>query len=299
MEWTEQNGAKALEKMYLRASCRSFADKEISEEVLRKVIDAGLCAASGGNLQPVSIIIITGEESKKQLCEACGNQKFISQAPVNLLFLLDWHKLSIYAKNQDAPFTCNDSFMPFLIGLEDVMCTAQAIETAAHFMGIGSCYVGTTNHCADKLADMYNLPQFTYPVVMLSLGYPATEPEVRKKLSYDIMVFKDKYPDLSDEFICNKYDEKYGDTNMRFPSAEPYRSELLQRYKAALLTTFSSEKTEELLKTAEETGVINEIQRRFGLHYNAKEHRDLGVKVIEMFKKQGLTPFHTSENRTI
>jgi len=48
-----------------RASCRSFLDKKIPADVLQYILQSGTHAATGGNLQPYSIIKIEKQTTKK------------------------------------------------------------------------------------------------------------------------------------------------------------------------------------------------------------------------------------------
>ena len=49
-------------------------------------------------------------------------------------------------------------------------------------LGIGSCYIGTAMHSGSEIAEMYNIPQRAYPMLVLALGYPADIPAKRRKL---------------------------------------------------------------------------------------------------------------------
>ena len=48
-----------LEAIYQRRSVRSFVDKEVPDEVLLQVIEAGTWAPSAGNMQALSLIHIS------------------------------------------------------------------------------------------------------------------------------------------------------------------------------------------------------------------------------------------------
>lgn len=292
MEWNESDSKRALERMRERASCRSFEDRSVPEELLEDILKTGLTAASGGNLQPFSIIVIKDAAERERLCDTCGKQGFIAQAPVNLLFVLDWHKFNKFAAHEKAPFTCPDSFMHYVIALEDVMCAAQTIETAAWLCGLGSCYVGTTNHVGSQLISMYNLPEYTYPVVLLSIGYPKTELRTTPKLDYDFMVFNEKYPDLDGGIIAEKFNEKYAGRVMKLPADAENRNLMLNKLRDALLTTYNETETDEIIAKAEADGQINETQRRFGLHYHAAGMRHMGKEIIAMMEANGLTFFN-------
>ena len=77
-----------LRLLHERASCRAFADRDIPQNILESVLEAGVRAPTGGNLQPYSIIVVRDQAAKDRLTDLCGNQRFISRAPVNLLFAL-------------------------------------------------------------------------------------------------------------------------------------------------------------------------------------------------------------------
>lgn len=292
MSWTEIDGCNALERMRQRASCRGFLDREIPGDLMDDIIKTGLCAASGGNLQPYSIVLIRDKERRDKLCELSGDQSFVAQAPVNLLFVLDWYKFSVFAEHEQAPFTCPDSYIHFAIALEDVMCAAQSIETAAWLCGIGSCYVGSVNQTGSHVIKEFNLPKYTYPVLLLSLGYPKNELKTVTKLPYDAVVFNESYTDSGDNAINAWFKEKYGDRAMKLPEDESRRAVILDNFRQALLTTYPAETADGIMAKVIEAGQVNETQRRFGLHYHADHMRESGKKVMRMMADNGLTFFN-------
>lgn len=292
MDRSFENAKQVLEAMKERYSCRAFSGKKIPDNVLKEIIEIGLRAASGGNLQPYSIIVVRDDVNKELLCEASGNQKFIKDADVNLVFLMDWHKYDVYTKQKSAPFVAYKTFFHFLIAMEDIMCTAQSIETAAFLAGIGSCYVGSIIGNVSLVKEKLNLPDKTYPVLILSLGYPkndATSSKI-KKLSYDTMVFNEKYRDFSDEDIFKAYEDKFDGRITNLPEKEPYKSESLEAFKDALLTSYSDEEAEIILKKAIEDGYINETQRRFGLHYSSHYMLEISKEVYKDIENMGIFP---------
>ena len=281
----------ALNMMQNRQSVRRFSDQPIPETLLREILAAGINAATGGNLQPYSIIVEKDPTRNERLCDLCGGQRFIADAPVNLIFLTDWHKLAIYSRSKDAPFTCHKSLRHFLIGLEDLVCAAQAIETAAWLNGIGSCYVGTILESIPECVKRYHLPKLVAPVLILSMGYPKALSKKRKKLDYDMVVFKGVYPSLSAETICAAYDKKYQGMATNLPGDDQRRREVLTTFLRALRTTYNEEKCQQILKDVEQAGFVSEIQRRFGLHYHAEDM--LTGEIIDYLADQNLHPFYS------
>ena len=81
---------ETLRFLHQRGSCRAFSERKIPEDVLNQVLEAGVHAPSAGNLQIVSIIKIVDLERREKIRQICGGQSFIGEAPVNLVFCIDW-----------------------------------------------------------------------------------------------------------------------------------------------------------------------------------------------------------------
>lgn len=291
MAWDLEIGKKAVERMQERASCRRFQNKHIPDDHLKEILETGIRAASGGNLQPYSIIVVKDKQKNQKLAELCFDQKFMGEAPINLIFLLDYYKLGRYARLHKAPFTTHNSFLPFIINLEDIVCAAQSIETAAWQKGIGSVYIGSVLEAGLEVARIFNLPKYTYPVLILTIGYPEKELSLRPRLPYELTVFEEKYPNLTDEEILDGFRTKYGDAFRKLPKDESKRKEWIETIKSALMTSYSEDETKEIIAEICENEGLNLIQYIFGLHYHAKEMLEAGREVMEQFKAQGLEPF--------
>jgi FMN reductase [NAD(P)H] len=252
-----------LNLMYERASCRTFEERDIPDDLLDRVLLAGVHAATGGNLQPWSIIVVRDPGARERLAELNERQWFIRDAPVNLVFCIDWRRLERWAKLSAAPFTADRAFRHFWISFQDTIIAAQCICTAADAVGLGSVYIGTVLECFRELRDMLALPKGVFPVVILALGWPKKTPAVRPKLGLSTVVHREQYAELSNEDLVVAYDEKY-----RSPKIEitPERLEQLER---VCRRTGGQALADECLARVREAGYINMAQRYFGLHYEA------------------------------
>ncbi len=65
-----------------RRSTPSFDGREIPQEDLRTILEAGLAAPSGYNVQPWRFIVVQSHEQKKRLRAACFNQAKVEEASV-------------------------------------------------------------------------------------------------------------------------------------------------------------------------------------------------------------------------
>ncbi len=64
-------------------------EKDVSDELLRDMVETAALSPSGFNLQPWSLIVLRDREEKKRLQQHAWNQAKISEAPVTLIVLAD------------------------------------------------------------------------------------------------------------------------------------------------------------------------------------------------------------------
>ena len=121
-----------------RASCRSFKDEPIPDEVLDAVLTAATCAATGGNLQRISVIRVLDAQVRQRLMVLCGNQPFIGKARQPGV-LYRFQPPGAVAALKKAPFSARRAFRHFWISFQDVIICAQTVCTAAMRWGSGQC----------------------------------------------------------------------------------------------------------------------------------------------------------------
>jgi nitroreductase len=262
-----------------RASLRDFEDRPVPSDVLESVFSAGLHAASGGNLQPLSILTIEDPKRRRELANRC-DQPFMARAPVHLLFLIDWRRLERWAALEEAPFTATSSFQHFWISFQDVVISAQNICTAIDSLGLGSVYIGTILDFLPDLREMFALPDGVFPVVLLCLGYPRTHPKPRTKLRMSLVVHHERYVESTDEELLAGYREKYGEVRI------PITDEALRTYEKTCRRSHGADFAAGALERVKERGAFNAVQRYFGLHYRADElpqGNDEYQRIMEQF----------------
>ncbi len=164
---------ETLRLLYQRGSCRHFKDTKIPEEILEQILGAAVYAPSAGNLQNFSIVKIEDPERRNELMKICGNQRFIGEAPVNLVICFDQRRNMRWAEIDVAPFTHTSSVVWFLLDVQLTGIIGQAMCIAADSLGLGSCYVGTALMQAEKVINLLELPMGVFPGTLVSIGYPA------------------------------------------------------------------------------------------------------------------------------
>jgi len=204
-----------LDMLENRVSLRRYKDKDIKPSDLNKIIHSAMRAPTAGNLMHYSILVIKNKEKKKILSESCDNQSFIAQAPVILIFLADLQRMYDYFEVCDLKKYCENNNMRFknpnlaslFLGAGDAFIAAQNAVIAAESLGIGSCYIGDLIENYELKKDLFNLSQYTMPLVMLTFGYYPDDFKKRKsnRFNKEYIVFKEEYRRLDEKELIDMY----------------------------------------------------------------------------------------------
>ena len=137
-----------------RYSCKSFSEKELSEEVITKILEAGKAAPTAKNLQEQHIYVIKSEGKLKVID---NNTPCRYGAPVVLVVAYNKNNVFTY------PGGKRDS------GVEDSTIVATHLLLAATNENVDSCWINFFD--PDKLANELGLPENEEILMILDLGY--------------------------------------------------------------------------------------------------------------------------------
>jgi nitroreductase len=155
-----------------RRSIRSYEEREIPEDVLDKILEAGRRAPSADNRQPWRFIVLTDYEVKEELSKGSWNS-FVKDSPVTIVGCADTSGL---AKKWS---------------VVDTSIALQNMVIAAWSMGVGSCWVGDFEE--EKVKQLLSIPDRWKVVALVSFGYPAEQPQPRRKKPIEEIVSFDKF----------------------------------------------------------------------------------------------------------
>ncbi|MCW4020707.1 MAG: nitroreductase family protein [Candidatus Bathyarchaeota archaeon] len=257
---------ETLRLLHQRGSCRHFKDQKIPKEVLELILGAAIHAPSGGNIQAFSIIKIEDSERREKIKKICGNQRFIGEAPVNLVICLDMRRVMRWAELDVAPYTFDNWLLWFLFCFQLTGIIGQSICIAADSLGLGSCYVGNATLMAGKVAELLELPRGVFPGTLISMGYPVKRPPTMKKHRLSTLLHDEKYRDLPDDELLARFREKW-----TAPGAQRVEitEKRLERLYQTCLRVHGKEFAERSVADSRKLGYISPVQRYFGLHYRA------------------------------
>ncbi len=169
-----------------RRSIRSYKDKDISEDDLQKILEAGWFAPSAGNRQPVEYIIVRDDLLKQKL----SVQQFVGDAPVVVVVFADTRRSgSRYGERAEERYLHHDSGA----AIQNMLLMVNAL-------GLGSCWIGAFND--DRIAKVLDIPQNMQIMALLPIGYPNEEPTTPRKIPIEKIIHENKYKekDIEEHF---------------------------------------------------------------------------------------------------
>lgn len=78
-----------------RKSIRKYADREVTDELLTRLLQEAEHTPTMGNLQLYSVVVTRSREMKEKLAPAHFNQPMVTGAPVVLTFCADFRRTSL------------------------------------------------------------------------------------------------------------------------------------------------------------------------------------------------------------
>ena len=190
---------ETIKLMKSHTSVRRFKEQEIPQEDLSTILSAGQMASSWKNFQSYSVIVVRSQEKKDALFELVP-QEAIRQSAAFLLFVGDLNRAEKGARLH------TDVFQPqgvegLLITSVDAALAGQNTLLAAESLGYGGVIIGLVRYKSLELAELFKLPDYTYPVFGIALGVPNQKHDVKPRLPLENVVFEEEYQEQSTEAI--------------------------------------------------------------------------------------------------
>lgn len=142
-----------LEAIQNRRSIRSYLAKEVEEEKVNIILDAGRWAPSASNKQPWHFIIVRDLEIRKNMANVHPHGSWMDQSPVVIVVLGDPEKHPKYH-------------------LCDPHNAVQNMLLAAYSLGLSTCWMGVRDTSAEsEFREILDIPENLRVVCAISVGY--------------------------------------------------------------------------------------------------------------------------------
>jgi len=143
-----------------RRSVRSYQDKSVSDDIIKKIVDSVKFTPSAGNYQPWEIIVVKDYNMRKSIVNAAYNQEWMIQAPVFIVACVnDRLAGAVYGTRGKMLY----GIQALAAAIENMLLTAEAL-------GLGTCWVGAFAEIT--VARLLECPEYVRPCAIITLGYP-------------------------------------------------------------------------------------------------------------------------------
>ncbi len=155
-----------------RRSIRSYKDKEVSDDLIRVMLEAAMSAPSACAKDPWQFIAVKDREQLGKIADGLTHGKMIASAGVGFVICGDI----------DAAHDNQLSYM-----LQDCSAAIENLLLAAHILGLGSVWLGVHPRVdrIEYIRRLFLLPENIIPISCIAVGYPDEKKAPRTRFNKD------------------------------------------------------------------------------------------------------------------
>ena len=188
-------------------SVRAFGSAPLDDAVVDTLVAAAQSASTSSNLQSWSVVVVRDPAHKDAVATLAGDQQFIRDAPLFLVFVADWARGVGLARGRGEASEGIGFLDSTLVATVDAAIAAQNTIVAAEALGLGAVFVGAVRNNPGELAELLGLPAASFPVVGVAIGEPAADDtsEIKPRLPQAVVRHDERYR-VADREALEVYD---------------------------------------------------------------------------------------------
>ncbi len=151
-----------------RRSIRAYRPGEISDDVVRALLEAAMAAPSAVAKDPWRFVVVRNQNTLSQIADALPNGKMLPLASLGIVVCGDLE-------------AAHDRQLSYL--LQDCSAAIENLLLAVHALGLAACWLGVHPRVdrIERLSAILGLPASVIPVSAIAIGYPGEEKEPRTR----------------------------------------------------------------------------------------------------------------------
>jgi len=192
-----------------RRSVKEYLPKEVTNEVLFRILEAGRWAPSAHNAQPWRFIVIQDSATKQRLAKAMATRwnkdmskngvpkeqreslietsvERFENAPILIIACLTTENMDEYPDERRKK-------IEYAMAVQSVAAAIENMLLTAYGEGLGSCWFCAPLFCQDVVRKILKIPQHVDPQALITLGYPANKPNPPPRKALEEIVHKDHW----------------------------------------------------------------------------------------------------------
>lgn len=159
--------------LFERRSIRQWKAEPVPEELVRKILYAGLMAPQGCNLGSIRFLILRSPEEKKLVT---------SDIPVdNAIIIVVCQDMRLYKVLN------YDKYVPQNI-YYDAAAAADHICLMAHALGLGAVWLTHGEESTKRIREYFNLPDYIETRLHIAVGWPDEAPIKSQRMKLDEVI---------------------------------------------------------------------------------------------------------------
>ncbi len=171
-----------IQNLLSRKSIRRYTAEMPSDEVIQTIVRAGQQAPFASQL---CSLLLSRQQARNHF-----------KAPLLFTLCVDAHKWELVMAERNWQMA-GDDLLLLVLGMQDAALMAENMVIAAESLGMGSCFLGDAPFRSRQIIKAYQLPRRVFPMVQLTMGYPAENPPPRPRYPLNFVLFEDRYPEFS------------------------------------------------------------------------------------------------------
>lgn len=191
-------------------SIRKYKNQPVEVDKIKTIIECAQCAPTSSFIQAYTIISVVNMENRKNIAHLAGDQDYIQQCPLFLVFCADLKRSKTSCEINDKTMAGSNA-ETFILATVDAALAAQNAITAAESLGLGGVYIGGIRNNPSEICAILKIPSDVYPVFGMCLGYPDNNPDKKERLPIDVVFKTDVYNTNDDDEKIKQYDAHVSD----------------------------------------------------------------------------------------
>jgi len=161
-----------LNDLFARRSVRAYRQQEVSDEMLRDILEAAMAAPSAVAKDPWAFVVVRNREMLAKIAEGLPNGKMLRDAAQGIVVCGDLQR-------------AHDQQLSYL--LQDCTAAIENLLLAASILGLGACWLGVhpRQERVQHLRSLLAIPEPVIPIATISVGWPAESPPPRTRYRQD------------------------------------------------------------------------------------------------------------------
>jgi len=143
-----------------RRSIRQYTEQAVDYQIIKKILEAGMCAPSAGNQQPWQFIVITEKDLLSKISTTHVHAEMVKNSAVAILICGDLNRESHKG-----------------YWMLDCAAATENILLEVTDNDLGAVWVGIypRESRVNFLKELFKLPEHIIPFAVVAIGYPAEQ----------------------------------------------------------------------------------------------------------------------------